>query len=147
LFGVGHSHTIHPLSSLLLLLLLQVHVAEKLQVPLHMLYTIPWLPTTTMAHPWARAWGANITEYINAAAEALARPAFALLSLFAPEASRRLKAAALARVAAWANWISTPLLDHTAWWAKWIFSLSNCWVLVNVIHAAVAASATYYGRT
>jgi hypothetical protein len=100
---------------LLSLLLLQVHVAEKLQVPLHMLYTIPWLPTTTIAHPWARAWGANITEYINAAAEALARPGFALLSVVAPVTSQRVKAAMMARVAAAANWISTPLLDHTAW--------------------------------
>ncbi|WIA34522.1 hypothetical protein OEZ86_012845 [Tetradesmus obliquus] len=94
----------------------QVHVAEKLQVPLHILLTIPWMPTTAIAHPWARAWGANITEYINAAAEALLRPGFTLLALFAPKMSARMKAAAMRRVAAWGNWISTPLLDHTAWW-------------------------------
>uniref|UniRef100_A0A383WES6 Erythromycin biosynthesis protein CIII-like C-terminal domain-containing protein n=2 Tax=Tetradesmus obliquus TaxID=3088 RepID=A0A383WES6_TETOB len=74
------------------------------------------MPTTAIAHPWARAWGANITEYINAAAEALLRPGFALLALFAPKKSARVKAAVLRRVAAWGNWISTPLLDHTAWW-------------------------------
>jgi hypothetical protein len=92
-----------------------VHVAEKLHVPLHIILTIPWLPTTTIAHPWARAWGANITEYINAAAEALTRPGFAVLSLFAPKMSAGVKQAVMRRVAAAGNWISTPLLDHTAW--------------------------------
>jgi hypothetical protein len=93
----------------------QVHVAEQLQVPLHILLTIPWLPTTTIAHPWARAWGANITEYINAAAAAVLKPGFKLLSLFAPKMSARMQQAVLGRVAAAANWMSTPLLDHTAW--------------------------------
>ncbi|KAF6260083.1 hypothetical protein COO60DRAFT_931819 [Scenedesmus sp. NREL 46B-D3] len=94
----------------------QVHVAEKLRVPLHILLTIPWLPTAAIPHPWARAWGANVTDYVNAAAEKLLAPGLALLSWFAPETGRRVKQAALARVAAAANWASTPLLDHTAWW-------------------------------
>lgn len=90
-------------------------MAEKLGVPLNMIYTIPWLPTTSIAHPWARAWGHNITEYINAAAEALLKPGLGLLARLNPKLSSRLGQAVLPRVAAAANWLSTPLLDHTAW--------------------------------
>jgi hypothetical protein len=86
-------------------------------VPLHVLYTIPWLPTHTLAHPWARAFDANITEWLNAAAEALVRPLAVLLDVMLPGAAwgRRLRDWLLPRVAAAANRMSTPLLDHTAW--------------------------------
>jgi hypothetical protein len=94
-----------------------VTVAEKLGVPLHVLYTIPWLPTATLAHPWARAFDRNTTEWINAAAEALVGPVAAVLDALLPAAAwgRRLRAWLLPRVAAAANRMSTPLLDITAW--------------------------------
>ena len=32
-----------------------VHCAEKLRVPIHMLFTMPWTPTGAFPHPMARA--------------------------------------------------------------------------------------------
>lgn len=96
-------------------MLLQVHVAEKLGVPLHVILTIPWVPTTSIAHPWARAYGANITDYINAAARALLKPGFKVLSWFNPKLANRLQQRVLGWVEGAANYISTPLLDHMAW--------------------------------
>ena len=28
-----------------------IHCAEKLQIPLHIMFTMPWSPTTAFAHP------------------------------------------------------------------------------------------------
>jgi len=30
-----------------------IHCAEKLQIPLHIMFTMPWSPTTAFAHPLA----------------------------------------------------------------------------------------------
>jgi hypothetical protein len=86
-----------------------------LAVPLHVLYTIPWLPTRHIAHPWARAFDKNITEWINDAAEALLAPLCGLLGLLRPGWGVWLRQWAMPRVAAAANRMSTPLLDNTAW--------------------------------
>lgn len=95
--------------------LLQVHVAEKLGVPLHIILTIPWVPTRSIAHPWARAYGANITEYMMAAARALLNPAFAAVKWVNPKLGSRVQGRVLTWVAGFSNYISTPLLDHMAW--------------------------------
>jgi hypothetical protein len=94
-----------------------VHVAEALGAPLHMLYTVPWMPTSGFPHPWARAFDASITYYITAAAGLLLRPAAAAAQLWlGADASARWRRRAMARVQAAANRVSTPLLDGTAWW-------------------------------
>eukprot|EP00877_Chromochloris_zofingiensis_P007758 jgi/Chrzof1/3235/Cz12g16290.t1 len=93
----------------------QIHCAEKLGVPLHMVYTIPWIPTTEIAHSWARAFDHNIVEYVVALTE-YALTAVAPLSWVAPGFHQRLCDSVSKRVRAWANWGSTPLLDHTSWW-------------------------------
>jgi hypothetical protein len=90
-------------------------VAEKLGVPLHALYTIPWLPTSAFPHPWARAFDSNIAEWANAAAAALLAPVCRLLGLFRRGWGVRLREWVLPRVAAAANRMSTPLLENTAW--------------------------------
>src|SRR6185312_9402659 len=32
-----------------------IHCAEKLQIPLHMIFTMPWTPTTQFPHPFVKA--------------------------------------------------------------------------------------------
>jgi hypothetical protein len=82
-----------------------------------MIYTIPWLPTSSLPHPWARAWGAGITEWATALAAPLAR---ALAAPLGWVAGRRAAGAAagglVGRVEAATNLASVYLLDHTAWW-------------------------------
>lgn len=111
--GLASSSDVNAL--LLPLLLLQVHVAEKLGIPLHVLLTIPWLPTQHIAHPWARAFDKNVTEWAQDAAEALLAPVCGLVGLFKPSWALRLRHWVLSGVTAAANRFSTPLLDHTAW--------------------------------
>eukprot|EP00775_Hariotina_reticulata_P002108 gene2108-2427_t len=97
----------------------QVHVAERLGVPLHIILTIPWRPTTSFAHPWARAFGHNIVDYFNGVAWALLEPALHLAGLASPGPEglgARLRAIMLPGIANFANWVTTPLLDHTAWY-------------------------------
>lgn len=44
-----------------------VHCAEKLGVPLHLMFTFPYSPTTTMPHPLANIQNSNVSsEYTNA---------------------------------------------------------------------------------
>lgn len=44
-----------------------VHCAEKLGVPLHLMFTFPYSPTQTMAHPLANITNSNVgSEYTNA---------------------------------------------------------------------------------
>eukprot|EP00878_Enallax_costatus_P007471 GHUV01007824.1.p1 GENE.GHUV01007824.1~~GHUV01007824.1.p1 ORF type:complete len:613 (+),score=211.59 GHUV01007824.1:409-2247(+) len=95
----------------------QVHAAEKLGVPLHVILTIPWVPTRSIAHPWARAYGANIVEYINAAAGAILTPCFRVLRWLGCDSKgvNQLEQRMLHWVEGTANYISTPLLDHMAW--------------------------------
>lgn len=92
-------------------------MAEKLRVPLHVLLTIPWLPSRQLPHPWARAWDANIADWLTAAAGALLAPGLALARAISPAAAASVREALLGRVRAAANWATTPVLDHTAWWA------------------------------
>lgn len=88
-------------------------------MPLHVLYTIPWLPTATMPHPWARAFDANIVEWAVAAAAAVISPALKLCGLLGrSDWGEGLQKWVVTRVTAAANRISTPLLDHTAWWVQ-----------------------------
>lgn len=94
----------------------QVHIAERLGVPLHCLLTIPWLPTNAFPHPWARAFDKNIVEWVNeAAAAALVGPVCKLVGYVKPAWASRFREWALSGIAAAANKLSAPLLDHTAW--------------------------------
>lgn len=68
-----------------------VHVAEALSVPLHILLTVPWLPTTEIAHPWVRAWDANIADSVVAAAVWVLRPLVAAVRLFSPRRAGALR--------------------------------------------------------
>ena len=120
----------------------QVHCAEALGAPLQMIYTIPWLATAQLPHPWARGWGASLPEAAARAAGAAARAALAVRDALVAPRRRLLSALGVgvasgtsgasdaraagcsgrdaadaieAAVAAAANRLSGPLLDFTAW--------------------------------
>jgi hypothetical protein len=98
------------------MLLLQVYCTEALGVPLHMIYTVPWLPTRQMPHSWARAFDQNITHYFAAAAKGPLRAIKRLVSLVNPRAAAKFDQHADSWVTGAANWVTTPLLDSTAFW-------------------------------
>ncbi|KAJ9513904.1 hypothetical protein QJQ45_020989 [Haematococcus lacustris] len=41
------------------------HVAEALDIPLHLVSAVPWAPSELLAHPWARAWDQSLPELIG----------------------------------------------------------------------------------
>lgn len=63
-----------------------------------------------LAHPWARAFDRNITEYVVSATDWLLQRAGRLLPSALAKSVRR----GALQVA---NWATTPLLDHTSWCA------------------------------
>lgn len=77
---------------------------------------MPWLPTVELPHPWARAWGAGITDWVRPATTLVARALTAPLLPFAGRGARDAAAAALAAASeARANWASSVMLEHIAW--------------------------------
>lgn len=94
-----------------------VHCAEALGAACHVISTIPWRPTKSICHPWARGFDDTLAGHCAALAAALlplppaawakASPAWMAYGKFA--------AAARTRVCEAACWWSSALLDHTAW--------------------------------
>jgi len=82
-----------------------------------MIYTIPWLPTTALPHPWARAWGSSLTEWAVSVTDYVMR-ALVVRPLGLVGAGGRVRGVVeqvQRRVEEVMNLVSSYLLDHTAW--------------------------------